>query len=112
MEFLLKNKILAAIVIVVIAAAGWYFLGGGSGGSDSVITAQVSNVPPDAQQLIDSLNTLRSVKLDGAIFQNPSFQSLKDFSTPINPEPIGRDDPFKPFEGGAAAPPSAAAPTH
>ena len=115
MHLIFKHKILTAGVVLVAAWMSWYFLAGSSAPSPILSAESASKVPPDAQQLVQSLNDLRSVTLDGAIFTNPSFQALKDFSTPIVPEPVGRADPFAPISAGqGAAVPAAShvAPAH
>jgi len=96
MDFLLKHKLIAGGAVIMMAAAAWYFLGGSSE-SDSVLSIEAPAVPPQAQKLIQSLAVLSAVTLDGAIFSNPSFQTLVDFSTPITVEPVGRENPFLPL---------------
>ena len=103
MDLLFKHKLMTLGLIVVIAAVSWYFLAGSSSPSPVLSAEGASSVPPDAQQLVQSLNDLRAVTLDGAIFSNPSFQALKDFSTPIVPEPVGRMDPFAPINASEIA---------
>ena len=107
MNFLLKHKLLAATIVVIAAAIAWYFLSGSSS-PEAVLMTEVPTVPAEAQQLIQSLAALRAVELDGAIFSNPAFRALRDFSTPITPEPVGRENPFAPLStsemGSSAAP--------
>ena len=40
---------------------------------------------------------LRAIRLDGQIFSDPAFQSLRDSSVDIVLEPIGRVNPFAPL---------------
>src|SRR5258708_2488822 len=108
MSFIFKHKLFAGALVIVVAAALWYFLSGSSA-PEAVLSAENPSAPPEAQQLIQSLTTLRTVTLDGAIFSNASFQLLHDFSTQIATEPVGRLDPFAPLSaseiagGGASA---------
>lgn len=51
------------------------------------------------QELIALLLTLKTITLDTALFDDPAFKSLKDFSQELVPEPVGRPNPFAPLEG-------------
>ncbi|MBU4480087.1 hypothetical protein KKG48_01415 [Patescibacteria group bacterium] len=44
--------------------------------------------------LLVLLLELKSLSLDGGIFANEAFINLKDFSTEIRPQPVGRNNPF------------------
>src|SRR3989338_6324194 len=99
MDFLLKHKLTAAGLVLMIAVAAWYFLAGSSE-TDAVLSIETPTVPPQAQKLIQSLAVLSTVQLDGAIFSNPSFTTLVDFSLPITVEPVGRENPFSPLSAG------------
>lgn len=46
------------------------------------------------KDLLPLLSLVRNVNFNGAIFTDPVFQSLTDFSKPIEPEPEGRENPF------------------
>jgi len=52
------------------------------------------------RELLGLLLELKSIELDGAIFADPAFQSLQDFSKDLIPLPIGRSNPFAPFGVG------------
>jgi hypothetical protein len=98
MDWILKHKFIAIGAALVLAGLAWYMLGGTTAPSDSVLTTQnTAQVPADAQELVSSLLTLRAVTLNANIFTNPSFQALKDFSTPIITESVGRANPFAPL---------------
>ena len=98
MDWLLKHKLSGIVIVIVLAGIAWYMLSGSSPSPDSVLTSEsAAQIPPEAQELVETLLTLRAVTLQGTIFSNPSFQVLKDFSTPIIPEPIGRPNPFAPL---------------
>lgn len=104
METLKQHKILVIIAILVVVLIAWYILSGSSGdsASKSVIT---TTTPTDAadRELVSTLLALRSVKLDGTIFSEPAFASLKDFSTQIISEPVGRPNPFAPLSAAASS---------
>ncbi len=104
MATLKQHTILIGVATIVVIMIAWYALSGSSGGSasNSVITTAS---PTDAadRELVSTLLALRSVKLDGTIFSEPAFAGLKDFSTQIIPEPVGRPNPFAPLSGAASS---------
>lgn len=90
---------------IVVAGAIWYGMSQGSGSSSgSLIANQPVATSADERELVETLLALRSVTLDGSIFTQPAFMSLKDFGTQIVPEPAGRPNPFAPLGGGGGAP--------
>ncbi len=105
MTFLAQHKLLAVLVVVALLIGGWYLFSGPSAAApaSTLTTTQVSGADPGQQTLVATLLTLRTVKLDGTIFNNPAFLGLKDFSTQIVPEPVGRPNPFAPLSATAAA---------
>ena len=109
----LKNKLVLVTVAIIIAGAVWYVM------TSNPAEPNVSGTPSAAgtsatvdQGIVPTLLTLRAVKLDGTIFSNPTFLSLKDYSTEIVPEPVGRTNPFAPLNAGPknqpASPPASA----
>lgn len=48
-------------------------------------------------EILNLLNELQSIKFDTSIFSNSSFQNLIDFGQKINPEAVGRSNPFSPI---------------
>ena len=53
------------------------------------------------QDILKALSQIQSLDLDKSIFSDPVYQSLEDKSEPINSEPVGRRDPFAPFNGSS-----------
>jgi hypothetical protein len=101
---LARHKLILIVVAIIIAGIAWYALSGGTPSSSSDLTsaAPTASANPADQDLVNTLLTLRTVQLDGTIFTDPAFMSLKDFSTQIVPEPVGRTDPFAPLSAAAA----------
>lgn len=95
-DFIRANKKTAAVVaIVLLGVLGYSLFFGGGGGEALVATTPVAeNVGRD---LLSTLLQLKSLDLDEALFQNPVFQSLRDFGIPIPPQPLGRPNPFAPL---------------
>lgn len=104
MSFFSKYKgiIIGGVLVIAGFIAYSYFF---TGGSQQALTVETpsSNAAVDAD-LITLLTTLKSIKLDAAIFSDPAFQSLQDFSQALVPEPIGRVNPFAPL--GNISPPA------
>lgn len=88
-----EHKIFVILGGVALAFGVWYSLA--PSGSSQVLSA--SDAAGPGQEVVDTLRQLDAVKLDGAIFSEPAFAALKDFSTQIVPEPVGRPNPFAPL---------------
>jgi hypothetical protein len=88
---------------VVVAAMAWYVLVGSTGTDGAVLTESTTGAlegqSTAERELLDSLLTLRAIKLDDSVFRDPAFMSLRDFSTQIVSEPVGRPNPFAPLAG-------------
>jgi hypothetical protein len=48
-------------------------------------------------EILNALNQIESLELDRSIFSSPIYQSLKDRSQAIPPEPVGKTNPFDPI---------------
>lgn len=86
-------------IAILVAGAIWYGMSQGSVGSTSLISTQSIGNSPDERELVETLLALRAVTLDGTVFNEPAFLSLRDFGTQIVPEPAGRPNPFAPLTG-------------
>ena len=109
MAFFSAHKILIAVIVIVILGVGWYGLYGTSGESPVLVSGSTSTGPDPGQDVVRTLTQMHAISLSAAILSDQAFQGLKDFSTQIIPEPVGRLNPFAPF--GASAPSGAAATT-
>jgi len=49
------------------------------------------------REIISLLLELRAIKLDSELFESNVFKSLKDFGVVLEPEPVGRVNPFAPL---------------
>ncbi len=112
MSGLLKNKAVVVVVLAILVAAFvWYgMFKGGETPTPTLTSESVAGADASNAELISTLNQLRSMTLSGSIFSDPTFQGLRDFSTQIVPEPIGRDNPFASL--GVFAVPASAADNH
>ena len=97
-----KKWIIITLVIVAAFLIYTFFFTGGEE-SDSLLVANVQQTPAEivGDEIISALNQIESLSLDRAIFDNPVYQSLKDRSQEIPPEPIGKANPFDPISSSA-----------
>jgi len=91
------------IVIIVFILAGVGFFGynyltrTSKNSTDILLTQTSANTSRMGGEVLVALNQLRTLKLDGSVFQDKVFLSLQDFSKPLIPEPVGRINPFSPI---------------
>lgn len=103
MQFLKDNKLM--IIGVAGAALLMYaYFAFWSGGSQPLLTSSAdSESAAVTQELVATLGSLRTIKLDESIFSDPVFISLSDFGVTIPAQPVGRRNPFVPFSGTSGA---------
>ncbi|MSU73660.1 hypothetical protein EXS56_00810 [Candidatus Kaiserbacteria bacterium] len=97
MQTLLQHKLLLILSGIAVAGIVWYGLSPSSVLPDLVSTPGAEGGAQADPGIVPTLLTLRSVKLDGAVFSSTAFTQLKDFSTEIVSEPVGRTNPFAPL---------------
>lgn len=101
MDFLKKNKMMLGGIIVVAALVWAYFTYFSGSSAPLTATDADSSIGGD---LLVTLNSISTLRLDDSIFKDPVFQSLSDFGVTIPPQDSGRRDPFAPV--GSAPPPT------
>ena len=107
-----KNLIAGAIVVIILLIfAYWYF--SGSSAPEAPILSGTQTVGSD--DLLSTLNELKSLSLDSSIFQRPAFEALSNDTVILQNVTAGRANPFAPLSGftvssGASGAP--ATPTH
>ena len=96
MNFLRKYKtILIVLAIAIVGFAAYTFLFGGDD-EDLLTTTEVSN-DAASQEVLSFLGTLRNTDFDLSVLDSAAFNSLRDFSVELVPEPVGRPNPFAPI---------------
>lgn len=93
----LKNSLII-FGLAGVAFAGYYMF---VLQSDAVIkvdnNTRVSNqAAAETQEFLRRLNELENIAISTELFDDPRFQALVDYSTPIVPTPVGRSNPFEP----------------
>ncbi len=99
-KMLSQHKIIIIVGVAIVALIAWYSLSSSSSSPEPLLTTTTAD--SGDQELLQSLETLKAINLDTTIFSNPAYLSLKDFSTQIVLEPIGRSDPFAPLSVSVA----------
>jgi len=83
------------ITLILFVVYSVYFTNGGS----PTLTQESGGTSTAAdKELLALLLSLQSTTLDDALFSSPEFRSLIDLGKAISPEPIGRENPFRPYE--------------
>jgi hypothetical protein len=97
MEYITQHKLISLLVLVLLIGAAWWGFTNVSGPAPVITTTDVGNAT-DTQdaQIVSTLLQLQAVTLSGAIFTDPGFLSLQDFTTQVVSEPVGRPNPFAP----------------
>ena len=96
----MSSIIKTTIIILVIAGVGFFgysYLTRTSTTGDLMVTQDTTDTTRMGAEVLSALNQLRTLKLDNSIFKDKTFMSLKDFSKPLNSEPVGRVNPFSPI---------------
>lgn len=101
-----KNKVILIILLVILAFFGYRFMfkkGASSGKSDLAVDSGTGASGQSAigRDLIVTISKLKSLNLDDALFKDPIFNNLSDFSVPLIPQEVGRSNPFSPIGGSA-----------
>lgn len=102
MELIKRYKNILLLIAVVVFLFIAYTILFRNGAPGELLSTEEPQGPAAAaeRELLGLLIELKEVELDGAIFADPAFRSLKDFSQELTPLPIGRANPFAPFDVG------------
>jgi len=99
MSNLLKNLLIALGLAILLFGGYMLFFRG----DESLTTINdAGTFSQDAelktQQLLATLNELKSFNVEGRIFSDPIFASFRDFRIDLGTEPSGRPNPFTPIQ--------------
>ncbi len=89
-------KNLIALGGVVLIGVGGYYLvvirqDATLEGNNSLVVSQAER---ETQEFLSRLDDLRTIELSSAIFSDPRFSTLQDFTGPIGSMSYGRNNPF------------------
>lgn len=108
--FFKQNKMLVLVAVLIVIGIGYYAYSSSSSSSAPLLGTSDTAPTPEAAQLLSILSDLKTIQLNGAVFNDPAFRSLTDFGVVLTPESAGRRDPFAPVGLGTAN--ATAAPGH
>lgn len=114
----LRNTILFVSIAAVLALGYIFFVRSGAPAPGSLVTSSAAPLPdlggaaPSsaadtaiAKDFLALLLNVKNIKLEDAIFADPSFQNLHDSSIALTPDGTeGRPNPFAKLGSDAAAP--------
>ena len=94
-NFLQSNKnIIIVVIFLIVAFIAYKYLVPSSTPTSALNTSVVSA----GADVVALSNSIKSATLDdGALVNSSEYMSLKDFSTTITMQPIGRVNPFSPI---------------
>src|SRR3989338_5440917 len=95
-EHIDKKVVIGFGVVLTVLLGAFFYLLSGENAEESPLTV-LSDSPLDAalgRELLTALATLKSTKLNTAVFDDPVFTSLRDFGVVIAAQPVGRRNPF------------------
>lgn len=107
-----KIIIIGVIVIVGLFAYRFFFVRV----DEEALRELESGASDVGREVLSLLSELQAIELTGGIFEREDFRSLQDFGVAIQPDQIGRRNPFAPlgisnFESLSSEEPSADLPT-
>jgi len=92
MKALKNNAGIITITLIILALFFVYRIFSTSKDTEDLVLNPLSqNV---GQEVVVLYGSLRIVTLNQSLFSSPAFKSLIDFSTVLEPQPIGRKNPF------------------
>lgn len=92
MQTLNKNKgtIIAIILIILGIVVYNFFIR-----NETIALPSGQEASQIGNEVVSLLGKLRAVNLDRAVFSSPDYLLLTDFSAEIQPQPVGRPNPFE-----------------
>jgi hypothetical protein len=92
----MNNTIVIVGILVIAAAGGYLFLNRDAGELILEDEAVPSDVLANTQLFMERRAVLDSITLDTAVLSDTRFTSLRSYTSPVAPRPVGRPNPFAP----------------
>jgi uncharacterized protein involved in exopolysaccharide biosynthesis len=92
-----KNIIIIAVIIGLALIAYSFLKPDPTAESLLVVTERQNSTQALGDEITAAINQINSLRLDDSIFKDPIMAKLKDHNQKINPEDVGRPDPFAPI---------------
>jgi len=93
-----KPYVIIAIVVIIGVIAYFYYQGTIAPTSTTLSESDIADQAVGAQ-VLDLLHEINSLKIDTALFKDPAFLTLRDYTVIIPALPVGRVNPFAPLPG-------------
>lgn len=88
------------LAIIVFIAVIFYFYWTGNNTSENLTLQEISIANQETGvRVLNLLNEISSLNIDGNFFSSPVYQTLRDYSVQIPPLPVGRPNPFATVPG-------------
>jgi len=101
----LKSTVIILVIIAAALIGYFYYEGSAPSASSSLLTASANpSASGIGQQVLGLLSQIQSLRIDTALFKDPGYLTLRDFSVTIPPQNVGRSNPFAPLPGAPASP--------
>lgn len=98
MASLVKNGI-TLIGLAIVAGLGYYlFVLNGSSGLSESDTQRINEARLASEQFLKELKNIEKFELSDELFADARFQSFVEFTKPVQPLPVGRENPFAPVQ--------------
>jgi len=111
----IKN-IIIGVVVIAVCFGGYKVFFSGDPVQDDLLTSNVLSTERTSAEvlgaeIVTALRVIDTIKLDASLFDDEVYLSLKDRSQEIDPEPVGRFNPFAPVgvEDGTTETPASSA---
>lgn len=89
-----KSMIMILGLLAVMFFAYSTFFGSDDETGEVPLEGETAAEPNAGEDLIALLEQLRSIELDGDLFNATAFMALEDQTRVVDPEPVGRNNPF------------------
>ena len=89
------KNVLVLIALLLTLAFGYFLYMQKNNATLNTDNGNISmNVAAEAAQFLQRLTELKSISLDNTLFLDPRFDSFRAYSTEVQAEPIGKNNPF------------------
>ena len=97
-----KTKIIIIGIVIVLIFGAYTVFKGSPQPADKLASSVTKDQGAQKQvgaEILGALSVLEKLNLDTGFFQDGVFRGLKNFSKPIQAQPVGRQNPFAPIGG-------------
>ncbi|MCD5384661.1 MAG: hypothetical protein LRZ97_01970 [Candidatus Pacebacteria bacterium] len=98
MNIIKQNKTVFIGAVILISILIFYGLSSKPPSAQHTTSTPSQTENTGEREMLEMLADMKTIRLDGRIFESSTYMNLQDFSREIVPEPIGRQDPFAPLE--------------